>query len=147
MSEEDNQNEDSYDFNDNEDDEFSEIDDDRPTLIQINRKIEKERKAENKKLMAKKRNRTKYDIDIIYDANKKKLLNCFCPNPEELNYFLENCEIREIKDENELNNMSKENIFDPEQFIKENYKEEECKTYLSMEDLSLKAKSILIIPL
>ena len=140
MSEEDNQNEDSYDFKDNEDDEFSEIDDDRPTLIQINRKIEKERKAENKKLMIKKRKRTKNDTDIIYDANKKKLLNCFCPNPEELNYFLENCEIREIKDENELNNMSKENIFDPEQFVKENYKEEECKTYLSMEDLTLKAK-------
>ena len=68
---------------------------------------------------------------------KKKIINCFCPNPEELNEFLEHCEIREIKDESILNEIPKENIFDPEQFLKQNYKKEEFKSYLSIEDMTL----------
>ena len=99
----------------NENDDSSEIDEDRPTLIQINKKINKERREENLLLMKKKRLRNNNNTDIIYDANKKKLINCFCPDLEELNKFLGNCEIREIKDESEINqlNLSKDSIFDP----------------------------------
>ena len=112
-----------------ENEEFSDIDEDRPTLLQINRKIEKIKKEENLKTMIKKRMRSDNKTDIIYDANKKKLINCFCPNIEELTEFLANCEIREIKDENELKqlNLSKENIFDPNEFIQKNCKNEEFK--------------------
>ena len=41
MSEDNNHNEDSYDCH-KDDDDYDDIDDDRPTLIQINKKIEKE---------------------------------------------------------------------------------------------------------
>ena len=138
MSEENNE-KDSFDFQENEDDDYSEIDEDRPTLLQINKKIEKERKKENKILMQKKRARENVKTDIIYDANKKKIINFFCPDPEELSVFLEKCEIREIEDESALNEIPKENIFDPEQFLKENYKKEECKSFISIEDLTLVA--------
>ncbi len=73
MSEDNNQNEDSYDCQENEeDDDSDDIDEDRPTLIQLNKRIEKERKKENTILMQKKRERENKDTDIIYDANKKK---------------------------------------------------------------------------
>ena len=126
--------------NSEENEEFSDIDEDRPTLLQINRKIEKIKKEENLKTMIKKRMRSDNKTDIIYDANKKKLINCFCPNIEELNEFLVNCEIREIKDENELKqlNLSKENIFDPNEFIQKNCKNEEFqKSLLNIEDMTL----------
>ena len=128
--------------NSEENEEFSDIDEDRPTLLQINRKIEKIKKEENLKTMIKKRMRSDNKTDIIYDANKKKLINCFCPNIDELTEFLANCEIREIKDENELKqlNLSKENIFDPNEFIQKNCKNEEFqKNLLNIEDITLLA--------
>ena len=123
----------------NESNDSSEIDEDRPTLIQINKKINKERKEENLLLMKKKRLRNNNNTDIIYDANKKKLINCFCPDLEELNKFLGNCEIREIKDESEINqlNLPKDSIFDPDQFIEKNSKKLEKKTLINIEDLTL----------
>ena len=137
---EDNSNNNSNDFIENEDDEeYSEIDEERPTLIQIDRKIAKIRKEENMKTLKKKRLRTDNITDIIFDANQNKINNCFCPDIDELNKFLSQCEIREIKDENELKklNISKENIFDPDEFIKNNYKKEEYKSFLNIEDVTL----------
>ena len=139
MSDEDNSSNNSCNFQDNEDDEYSEIDEDRPTLIQINRKMEKERKKQNIMALKKKRLRTEIATDITYDQNKKKLINCFCPDIEELTNFLEHCEIREIKDEKELKilNISKEKMFDPDEFIKKNYQKEEYKSFLNVEDVTL----------
>ena len=54
-----------------ENEEFSHIDEDRWTKLQINRKIEKIRKEENSKTMIKKRMRADNKTDIIYESNKK----------------------------------------------------------------------------
>lgn len=138
MSENDNSENDFQNSKENEEDENSEVDEDRPTLFQINRKIDKLKKEENMKTLLKKRLRADKKSDIIFDANKKKLINCFCPNEDELNNFLEHCEIREIKDEKELIelNISNENMFDPNEFIQKNCKKEERKSLISIEDIA-----------
>ena len=74
--------------------------------------------------------------DIIFNAYEGDLINSFRPNPKELDDFLNNCEIREIKDEKEIINIPKESIFDPKEFINQNYKEENYKMVLTMEDIS-----------
>ena len=124
--------------NDNIDD-YEDIDEDRPTLIKMEKKFKNKKKEEDIKIMQKKRKRNNCITDIEYDANKKKLINCYCPNQEELEIFLENCVVKEIKDENEILklNIPDENIFDPELFIKLNSKKEQYKSSLSVEDLGL----------
>ena len=141
MSDDDNSNNNSDNFQENEEEEYIEMDEDRPTLIQIDRKLAKERKEEDLKALKKKRLRTDNKTDIQYDANKKQLINAFCPNIDELNDFLSKCEIREIN-ENEINNIniSKEKIFDPFEFIIQNNKKEEFKSFLNIEDITLISK-------
>ena len=109
------------------------------SLLQMDRIITEQKKEDEMKMMQKKRNRTNSKTEITYDANTKKLINCFCPNAEELRIFLENCEVREIKDINEIKNLkiSSNDIFDPEQFINNNYKSDNYKAILSIEDISL----------
>ena len=99
------------------------------------------------KTLLKKRLRGDNKTDIAYDANRKKIINCFCPDIDELNKFLEHCEIREIKNEDELKklNLSKENIFDPDEFIQKNCKKNEInKSLINIEDISLIANKIKI---
>ena len=60
--------------NSEENEEFSDIVEDRPILFQINRKREKLRKEENLRIMIKKRIRSDNKTDIIYDANKNILI-------------------------------------------------------------------------
>ena len=118
---------DSNEINEKEE-EVGDIDDDRPNLLQMNKKLDKERNEEEIKLTKKKRKRTKNKTDIVYDSNKKQIEDSFIPNLEELNDFLKNCRIREIdinEIEKELEKIPKEKIFDPEKFIKENYSKEE----------------------
>lgn len=122
---------------------FKDLDEDRPNLLMINKKFNEMNKKEEEEMLKKKRKRNLEETDIIYDANKKELKNCFCPSPEELNDFLEHCEIREIKDEEllSLNNQSeneKENNFDPEEFMKMNTNKNinNLKDSLSLEDLT-----------
>ena len=88
------------------------------------------------KVLNRKRRREENPTDIIYNANKKKLINCFCPNPKELNDFLDKCEIREIKDAKEIDNIPSEKIFDPIEFIIKNFDKEKNKTILTFEDIS-----------
>ena len=57
--------------NSEENEEFNDIDEDRWTKLQINRKIEKIRKKENSKAMIKMRMRIDNKTDIIYESNKK----------------------------------------------------------------------------
>ena len=124
------QNEESSDFDD--------IDEDMPTLIAINKKFKKEKKKIEETLL-KKRKRSNLPCDIIYDSNIKKLKNCFCPNPEELNEFLNHCQIREIKDDDEIltNNSSNTNEFDPDLFMKNNnFNQNNYNGLLSIEDLT-----------
>ena len=122
-----------------EESEYSDIDSDRPNLLQINKKIDKMNREKNLSLLEKKRNRNKNLNDIIYDANKKTIEDSFIPNLEELNDFLKNCKIEEIKFE-ELEKIPKEKIFDPNLFIEENYGKKEIdknelKHSFSIEDL------------
>ncbi len=129
--------------NSEEGEEISDIDEERPTLLQINQKIEKLRRKENIKTMLRKRMREDNKTDIVFDANKKKLVNCFCPDIDELTNFLANCEIREINDENDLKqlNISQENVFDPKEFMQKNCKAEEYKNLLNIEDITLLSKN------
>ena len=83
-------------------------------------------REKNLSLLEKKRKRNKNYTDIIYDSNKKTIEDSFVPNVEELNDFLKNCKIEEIKFE-ELEKIPKEKIFDPDLFIEENYKNKEIK--------------------
>ena len=109
-----------------DEDDFDDIDDDRPTLIQIDKKITKMKRKENDEIMKKKRKRIKDKTDITYDSNKKQLTDCFCSNLNKSNNFLINCEKKEIKiDDENINNITKEEIFAPIKFIKNNYKENE----------------------
>ena len=129
-----------------EEEENSEMDPDCPTLFQINKMIDKKRREEEIKLIEKKRKRLKNETDIVYDANKKQLNDCFIPNLEELNNFLNNCTTRAINlydIKNELKEISKEKIFDPDKFIEENYGKEEkdkneLKNNFSIEELGFK---------
>ena len=117
------------------------IDDDFSSLIQINEDFFREKKEEeNLKFLSKKRKGQ--ETDIIYNANIKEFENAFIPNIEELNNFLKNCTIKEIKMENiekEIEAIPKEKVFDPGLFIKENYgKEKNNMGYnLSLENLDL----------
>ena len=127
-------------FSENEESsDFDDIDEDRPTLLAINKKFKKEMKK-NEETLLKKRKRTNLPSDIIYDSNNKKLKNCFCPKPEELNDFLNHCQIREIKDDDDeilTNNSSNINEFDPDLFMKNNnFNQNNYNGLLSIEDLT-----------
>ena len=126
------------DINEEKDEDLDNIDE-CATLMQMNKVVLKSEKKEEIPMMKKKRKRGIENTDISYDAKKKKLINCFCPSPDELKDFLEKCEIREIKDINEINNLniSDEDIFDPDEFIKNNFKESEYKSIISGEDLNI----------
>ena len=144
--EEKSENSDSNELIEEEEEEYNEIDSDYPNLFELNKFIDRKRREEEQKILEKKRKRTNNATDIIYDANKKKLVDSFNPNLEELNNFLKNCKIREINIndvEKELENIPKEKIFDPEKFINENYGKEEgikkeINNNFSIEDFGLK---------
>ena len=128
--------------NENKSDNSYEIDENIHVLVQKTKKFEKEKEEENLTLMKKKRLRIE-DInnDIIYDENKKVLINSFGPDQEEFNKFLENCEIREIKYKSELNqlNISKDNNYNPDKYIEEN-----CKKIEEKELINIKKEHTLI---
>ena len=135
MSDENASNSENHNNFDSEDD-FSDIDNDRPNLIQIDKKFSK--------ILRKKREREDNEQNdqthMIYDSNTKTMLNCFCPNIEELRNFLEHCQIREINDEEILELCKKEkenNIFDPIEFMNKNVENFKNNNYLSIEDLTL----------
>ena len=116
---------------DKSEEESESFDEERASLAQIIRFVErkkkklqeKENKNENKKenkisFLNKKRN-LKYE-PIKYDANKGEIQNSFCPSKEELNEFFNNCEIRRHKEEDEFSNNSNYQIFNVEEWLKAN---------------------------
>ena len=133
------QSSDSEEENEEEDDDYSDIDSDRPNLLQINKKIDKMNRKKENELLEKKRKRNKDKTDIIYDANKKEIVDSFIPNLEELNNFLKNCKIKEINIE-EIEKIPNEKIFDPDLFVEANYgkkekEKNELKSKFSIEEL------------
>ena len=118
------------------------VDEEQPNLLQINRILDRKIK-EDMNTLSKKRKKQFKSQDIIYDAKKKKIIGCYCPDPEELEYFLKNCEIREIKDEEYIHqDIPKENIFDPTIFIERYYENMNPKQPISYEELCLKIQEI-----
>jgi len=114
--------------------------DEQVNLIQINRVLDKKTKKENMRTISKKR---KNISNIIFDSKKKKIIGCYCPDPEELDNFLKNCEIREIKDEEYTSqDIFPENIFDPTAFIERYYENMNPKQPISLEELCLKIQKI-----
>ena len=111
------------------------IDEDRLTLVQVRDFLKKKRLRKDKKnsLLHKNQNT---EQNITYDSNTKSLRNCFCPNQEELENFLKNCEVKEILNDDNMSSIQHpaSDIFDPQEFMKNN---NISKMSLSVEDLSL----------
>ena len=81
-------------------------------------------KSEKNYLQKKRKNKT----DIVFNSNENKFEDSFIPNLEDLNDFLKNCTIKEIKLEDiqkEIDELPNEKVFDPDVFIKENYENKE----------------------
>ena len=81
-------------------------------------------KSEKNYLQKKRKNKT----DIVFNSNENKFEDSFIPNLEDLNDFLKNCTIKEIKLEDiqkEIDELSNKKVFDPDVFIKENYENKE----------------------
>ena len=110
------------------------IDNERLTLIDVNRRIlEKRAKKAKKSLFLQNKRKLPNNNTIIYDSSSKQIINAFCPSKEELEEFLENCKIKEI-DPNEFEEsiVIDRNIFSPNEYMKRNNIE---KSYMSVEDL------------
>ena len=117
-------------------------DEEMPSLLQLNKLIEKNNKkknkmsnSNNKSLLNKKTLLSKNSI--IYDENKGGLINTFTPSVEELNNFLLKCQVQKISIESlsEVSfNKSKKYVFDPDKWVESNKID---KKIINMEDLTL----------
>ena len=118
-------------------DEYSDPDDltyGQPTLIDmLNKQAKKSDKSESSNSFLKNK-RKNQEQHIIYDSTSKKILNSFCPSFEDLQEFLEKCEVREIDIDNydDEESFNIEGVFDPREFMQKNHI---AKSYLSLEDL------------
>ena len=108
-------------------------------IIKNLKKHKEKDEKKDEKLLNKKTQRYNQDTNTIYLQKEKKLKNSFIPNIKELNEFLQKCTIIEINKEDikeEIKNIPKEKIFDPDEFIRRNYNLEE-KSNISIEDFGL----------
>ena len=103
-------------------DEYSDPDDltyGQPTLIDmLNKQAKKSDKSESSNSFLKNK-RKNQEQHIIYDSTSKKILNLFCPSFEDLQEFLEKCEVREIDIDNydDEESFNIEGVFDPREFM------------------------------
>jgi len=115
------------------------IDEERLSLREIEKLIEKKKKKEQKITML--QNKTNRDDDICkitYDERKGKILDVFYQSAEELNNFLVTCEIKKVNfDEIAPKLKDKSAIFDPNEWMKSNKVNERL---LNFEDLSVFCK-------
>ena len=91
--------------------------------------------------LLKKRKKKSESQDANFEPKKKKIINGYCKSPKE--FGKKNCDIREIKDEEESSkHILKENIFDPEAFIERYYENLIPKQLISVEELYLKPQKL-----
>ena len=109
-------------------------------LLQVN-EITDAKRIENMNTLLKKRKKKSESQDANFEPKKKKIINGYCKSPKE--FGKKNCDIREIKDEEESpKDILKENIFDPEAFIERYYENLIPKQLISVEELYLKPQKL-----
>jgi len=119
-------------------DESESLDEERLSLRQIEKIIERKKKKEAKKSLL--RNKTLRDdiCRITYDEKKGKILDVFYQSAEELNTFLVTCEIKKVNlEEITPSSIDKSVTFDPNEWMKSNKINERL---LNFEDLSVYCK-------
>ena len=124
----------SDDEDDSKEEEYS-LDEERISLQQIEKIIQKRKFKENRKsLLAKKIKRDNMGV-ITYNEKEGKIEQAFCSSLEELNEFLVHCQIRRISFEEFSPSFINNSIpFDPDQWMKSNKISERI---INFEDLSI----------
>ena len=124
----------SDDEDDSKEEEYS-LDEERISLQQIEKIIQKRKFKENRKsLLAKKLKRDNMGV-ITYNEKEGKIEQEFCSSLEELNEFLVHCQIRRISFEEFSPSFINNSIpFDPDQWMKSNKISERI---INFEDLSI----------
>ena len=119
---------------DSKEEEYS-LDEERISLRQIERIIQKRKIKENRKsLLAKKIKKDNMGV-ITYNEKEGKIEQAFCSSLEELNQFLVHCQIRRISFEEFSPSFINNSIpFDPDQWMKMNKISERI---INFEDLSI----------
>ena len=113
----------------------SSIDEERLTLGQINHRARLAQKK-NAEMNIRSFLQHKRHLDsrvITYDEKEGKIVDEFCGSYEELNDFLNKCEIKKITFD-DINNNKDNVIFDPNQWMKEN---QINKKVISLEDMQI----------
>ena len=109
-------------------------------LFQVNEIEDEKRKEKELNTLLKKRKKKSEFQDANFDTKKKKINNGYCKSPKE--FGKKNCDIREIKDEEEsLQNIRKDNIFDPEAFIERYNENTNSKQPISLKEICPKIES------
>ena len=131
----------SDDEDDSKEEEYS-LDEERISLQQIEKIIQKRKFKENRKsLLAKKIKRDNMGV-ITYNEKEGKIEQAFCSSLEELNEFLVHCQIRRISFEEFSPSFINNSIpFDPDQWMKSNKISERI---INFEDLSIYCQNNII---
>ena len=119
---------------DNSEEEYS-LDEERISLRQIEKLIQKRKNKQNEKSLLQKKIRRDNIGVITYDEKEGKIEQAFCSSLEELNEFLVHCQIRKISFEEFSPTFINNSIpFDPYQWMKSNKISERI---INFEDLSI----------
>ena len=115
----------------------NELDEERATLGVIEKNIiYLRKKRRNEELKEKTKDDDYFEGIITYDGKKKKIENIFSPSVEDLNRFLNKCQVKKVSYEDFSHNANKSNMlsFDPIEWMKSNNIYQRT---LNLEDLSI----------
>ena len=129
-----NLNESSSSEEENESQEYLDIDNQEISFLDYLKKTSERRFKTEKNSLLLTHKRKNNDNIIIYDANVKEIRNKFCPSIEELDEFLEDCQVEEI----DISELEDDYLFDAKKFMEQNHI---MKSYLSFEEVDLEEKN------